>query len=231
MKDSSNPCSEITFVRHGESVGNLENRLQGRLDYPLSETGRAQAGALAQHWNAAGKRFDVAIASPLSRASETADILARALQIPQLEFEPLWMERDMGKRSGLTMSEIKETFHEPGFVNPYGPAYDSGESDWELYLRAGQALHKILQRPASRYLVVTHGAILQMTLLAILGLTPHANSQGPHFTLENTCVCSFRYYPGMHLWRVDAIGERSHWPVGQPQSGAARPQADTVRDH
>ena len=39
------PVFHITLVRHGESVGNVENRLQGLSDFPLSETGRAQARA------------------------------------------------------------------------------------------------------------------------------------------------------------------------------------------
>jgi broad specificity phosphatase PhoE len=203
----------ITFVRHGESTGNAENRLQGLSDYPLSETGRAQARALAARWQAEGLSFDAAISSPLSRASETAQIIVQALQIPTFEFEPLWLERDMGKRSGLTMAEIKAQFPAPDFISPYDSPNDSGESDWALYLRGGQALHKILQRAPGRYLVVTHGAILSKTLYAILGIAPQANFQGPSFQLENTAFASFSYYPESHRWRVYVIGDRNHWPA------------------
>ena len=213
MSVPGSPVFHITFLRHGESIGNVENRLQGLSDFPLSEPGRAQARALAARWQAEGLTFDVAISSPLSRASETAQIVAAALRIPTLEFEPLWVERDMGKRSGMTMEEIRAQFPEPDFINPYDAPYASGESDWALFLRGGQALHKILQRASARYLVVAHGAILNMTLYSILGIAPQPNFQGPRFRLENTAFSSFRYYPEAHRWRVDVIGDRNHWPL------------------
>ena len=211
----TNPIFHITFVRHGESVGNLENRMQGHHDYPLSDTGRLQAAALAARWSAEGVQYDTAIASPLSRTSETAHILVDGLQIPAFELDPIWIERDMGTRSGLTLEEIRARFPAPEFVNPYDSFSGDGESDWALYLRAGQALHGILQRPPARYLVVTHGAILNMTLYAILGITPQPNAQGPRFSLENTSFASFRYYPNTHRWRVGIIGDRAHWPAQQ----------------
>lgn len=207
------PIYYITFLRHGESTGNVENRLQGLSDFPLSETGRAQAHALGERWKAEGLTFDTVITSPLSRARETAEIVAAALQIPEFELEPLWVERDMGKRSGMTMEEIQVQFHDPEFVNPYDSIDESGESDWALYLRGGLALHKILQRPPAKYLIVTHGAILNMTLYAILGIAPQPNFQGPRFRVENTAFCQFRYFPLAHRWRVDVIGDRNHWKV------------------
>ena len=209
----SSPIFHITFVRHGESIGNIENRMQGHHDYPLSDTGRAQARALAARWRGEGVTYDFAITSPLGRTSETARILVDELQFPNLEFDPIWIERDMGTRSGLTLDEIRVRFPPPDFVNPYDAFAGDGESDWALYLRAGQALHRILQRPPARYLVVTHGAILNMTLYAILGITPQPNAQGPRFSLENTSFATFRYYPTTHRWRVGIIGDRAHWPV------------------
>ena len=65
------PIYHITFLRHGESTGNAENRLQGLSDFPLSDTGRDQARALGERWQAEGLTFDMAITSPLSRARET----------------------------------------------------------------------------------------------------------------------------------------------------------------
>jgi broad specificity phosphatase PhoE len=190
--------------------------LQGLSDFPLSETGRAQARALGERWQAEGLTFDIVLTSPLSRARETAEILAAALTIPTLEPELLWMERDMGQRGGLTMAEIQAQFPTPDFVNPYHAIASTGESDWEVYLRGGRALHQLLQRPPARYLVVTHGGILNLTLYAILGIAPQPNFQGPRFRIENTAFCQFRYYPQAHRWRVDVIGDRNHWKDPQP---------------
>ncbi|MCS6994648.1 MAG: histidine phosphatase family protein [Anaerolineales bacterium] len=200
----------ITLLRHGESVGNAENRLQGHADFPLSETGREQARKLAARWKVEGVNFDCVITSPLLRARETAQIIAEALGIPNFETDSLWMERNMGLRSGMTLDEIRARYPEPPFLNPYQSWSEQGESDWELYLRGGQALHKLLLRPPARYLVVSHGAILNKVLYSILGITPQANRQGAHFRLENTSFSVFTYTPHAHHWRVQVIGDTHH---------------------
>ena len=207
---SEDSIYHLTLLRHGESVGNAENRLQGQSDFPLSEKGRAQARALAARWQAEGLRFDTAIASPLLRASETAEIIARTLNFP-LELDPLWMERHNGKRSGMRQDEAQALYPEPDFFNPYQRLAETGEGDWQLYLRAGQALFKLLQRPPGRYLVVSHGGTLNMTLYAILAIAPQPNYQGPRFHFDNTSFSRFRYYPTRHRWRVDIIGDHAHW--------------------
>ncbi|HEY58534.1 MAG TPA: histidine phosphatase family protein, partial [Anaerolineae bacterium] len=66
----------VTLVRHGESTANAEGRHQGQMDFPLTERGRAQAQALARRWLREGRRYHALIASPLSRALQTAQILA-----------------------------------------------------------------------------------------------------------------------------------------------------------
>jgi broad specificity phosphatase PhoE len=204
----------ITLLRHGESTGNAENRLQGQSDYPLSEKGRAQARALAERWQAEGLTFDKAISSPLLRASETAEIVAKTLRVP-VELDPLWMERHNGKMSGMLQDEARALYPEPDFFNPYQQLAETGEGDWQLYLRAGQALFKLLQRPPGRYLVVSHGGTLNMTLYAILAIAPQPNYQGPRFHFMNTSFSRFRYYPTRHRWRVDIIGDRAHWKEDQ----------------
>ena len=57
----------FTFLRHGESVGNAEERFQGQSDFPLTDTGRAQAQALAERWFIEGVKFDLAVTSSLVR--------------------------------------------------------------------------------------------------------------------------------------------------------------------
>lgn len=207
---SAEPIFRLTLVRHGQSIGNAENRLQGQSDYPLSERGRAQARALAQRWKTAGVVFDTVIASPLARAFETAQILAQGLGLPPVEPEALWMERDNGKRTGMTWEEVQQNYPDPPFSTPYEPVAETGEGDWALYLRGGQALHRVLLRPPGRFLIVSHGAILNMVLYAILGIAPQPNFQGARFRLENTSFSAFRYHPLSHRWRVDVIGDAEH---------------------
>ena len=52
------PTYNIVFLRHGESVGNAEDRFQGQADFPLTEKGRDQAKVRAERWLAEGVTFD-----------------------------------------------------------------------------------------------------------------------------------------------------------------------------
>jgi broad specificity phosphatase PhoE len=62
----------ITFLRHGESEGNLSGVIQGQSDYPLTQAGIEQANRLAVYWKSEAVSFNRIISSPLLRASETA---------------------------------------------------------------------------------------------------------------------------------------------------------------
>jgi broad specificity phosphatase PhoE len=191
---------DFVFLRHGESVGNAEERFQGRSDYPLTEAGRAQARALAERWSKEGMRFDLAVTSPLVRARETAEIVAGVLDLP-LKSDPIWMERDNGALSGLTRDEAGELYPQPDFMTPYDSFGESGEGDWELFLRAGTAVQRLLRRPAGKYLIVSHGGLLNKVMYAILGIPVQANFNGPSFRFGNTGFAMFNYVSSRHQWR------------------------------
>lgn len=194
----------VTLVRHGESVGNAEGRYQGHADFPLTERGIAQARALASQWQAEGRQFDGCISSPLLRARQTAEILCALLNVP-LELDPCWMELDIGLISGLSEAEAEQVVPKPAFATPYTRAGATGESRWELYLRAGKGIQALLDRPPGRYLIVAHGGILNMALYAMLGIAPQADIQGPRFQFENTAYATLTYEPNRHTWRLIAF--------------------------
>jgi broad specificity phosphatase PhoE len=192
---------DFVFLRHGESVGNAEERFQGQADYPLTEAGRAQARALAERWQKDGMKFDLAVTSPLVRAKETAQIIGGLLHTP-VEADPVWMERDNGRMSGLTVEEVRRLFPEPAFKNPYETFGESGEGDWELFLRAGRGVQALLRRPPGKYLVVTHGGLLNKLMYAILSIPVQANFNGPAFRFGNAGFAVFNYLPERHQWRL-----------------------------
>lgn len=201
---------EFTFLRHGESTGNAEGYLQGQSDFPLSETGILQVQALAQRWQGLVKPFDLILSSPLQRARQTAEILAAALSAP-VEFEPLWMERNNGLLAGMTGQQAQEKYPQPAFAPPYQKMGQTGESQWELYLRAGAALDGLLKRPPGKYLIVSHGGLLNMALYAILGIPVQANFQGASFRFRNTSFARFRYIPKQHRWQFLSLNDHRHW--------------------
>ncbi|MBC7877784.1 MAG: histidine phosphatase family protein [Anaerolineales bacterium] len=200
----------ITILRHGQSVGNLEGRWQGQSEYPLTDTGRAQARALAERWKKEGRKFDIVIASPLARTKETAEIIASALDV-KIEFEPLWLERDNGEFSGLTAIEVRQKFIHPIFSNPYDPVGVAGEGDWELFLRAGQALQSLLERKPAKYLIVSHGGLLNQFMHAVVGVAPQANNAGTRYRFANTAFAQLVYYPNQHRWAIDKLNDHAHW--------------------
>ena len=208
MSLSGKPTYSFVFLRHGESIGNAQSRWQGQSDYELTERGRAQARALAARWKAEGAKFDLAIASPLVRAKETAEIIAAALNVP-VELDPILLERHIGEMEGLTAEEVRKKPHPP-FVTPYDSIGGEGEGDWALFLRAGQALHSLLRRPPANYLIVSHGGLLNQLMNAIIGIAPHVDPSGVRFRFENTAFARVIYLPHQHRWTIDALNDRSH---------------------
>ncbi len=204
------PIYFITFLRHGESVGNAENRFQGHADFPLTEAGRAQAKSLAERWQAEGVIFDACISSPLLRARQTAEIVTAALNIP-LEFDDDWKEINNGLLAGLTDEQAEEIAPRPLFMTPYTRFGKTGESRWELYLRAGRAIQKVLDHQPGRYLVAAHGGVLNMAMYVILNIPPQMDFTGPRFMFHNTTFAEFTYEPEHHNWRMLAFDGRSHW--------------------
>src|SRR5688572_83880 len=136
-------------MRHGESIGNAQARCHGQYDYELTEKGRAQARALADRRKSEGLKFDSIIASNLVRAKETAEIIASGLGA-QVEYDAILLERHIGEMEGLTAEEVRKR-PQPPYVTPYDFIGGGGEGDWALFLRAGQALQKLLRRSAGSY--------------------------------------------------------------------------------
>jgi len=204
------PIYKVAFLRHGESVGNAEARFQGRADFPLTDRGRAQAQALADRWLAEGVTFDRCISSPLLRARQTAEIICTALHLP-LEFDPAWMEIDNGLLEGMSEEEACLRLPRPAFMTPYDHYGQTGESRWQLYLRAGGAIQQLLERSPGSYLIASHGGILNMAMYAILGIAPQADFQGPRFMFHNTTFATFTYEPEHYNWRLLTFDGRPHW--------------------
>lgn len=200
---------ELTFLRHAQSVGNAEKRHQGQADFPLTEKGRRQVQALAAYWEEAQATFDLILSSPLSRAQETAQTLADRLDLA-LETDPVWMERDNGKLAGLLHEEAQDQLPRPDFIPLYQPIAQTGESQWELYLRAGEALNRLMTLDPGHYLIVGHGGQFNMVMHAVLGLVPQPNFQGPRFRFSNTGFTRVTHYPQEGYWDVHQHNIRPH---------------------
>ena len=193
---------EITFMRHGRSRADDEEVIEGRYDSPLTEVGRKQVRSRGEELKTRGLAFDTIIASPLVRASETAEIVGRILGL-QVESDADWMERDNGPLAGLPHQEAEEKYPAPAFQHPFAPLVASvgaGESDWALHCRAVRALENVIRRGPGRYLVVAHGGILNAALRCVVGAQPLVNGQGISFSFGDTGYVRTHYRPGQHRW-------------------------------
>jgi broad specificity phosphatase PhoE len=89
----------LILVRHGESTGNAEGRLLGRIDSPLTERGLAQARTLSGAVAGATRL----ISSPLARARDTAAALGTGLTV---EVDDRWIEVDYGVYDGQKLGDV-----------------------------------------------------------------------------------------------------------------------------
>jgi broad specificity phosphatase PhoE len=162
----------LILVRHGETDWNRDGRWQGQADAPLNEYGRDQARALADELT--GEQVAVVYASDLSRARETAEIIARRLSRP-LEVDPRLREVHVGGWSGLTMDEIDSRY--PDDVARWRAGdpehtFDGGETYAEMGERVVTAVEEIAERyPGERVVVVLHGGPIRSVLAHAAGIT------------------------------------------------------------
>ncbi len=161
----------LLLVRHGESIGNSENRLQGQADYPLTPLGDRQAAATAERLAVEGTAR--VYSSHLLRAAATARTLAVRLG-QEAVLVPAVAEYHFGDVSGATYAEIRERFAaDPRTANlrPQDRVYRGEEGRDNFYRRVTTALWSICARhPGETVAVVSHGGPIALFCQAVLGL-------------------------------------------------------------
>lgn len=165
----------VWLVRHGLTPWNMQQRLCGQRDIPLSNTGKAQARWLASQLRDAP--VTTVYTSDLSRARETAKLIATRRTAPvQVISSAAWREVAFGAWEGLTYAEIAEAFKDSlsFFADPEQSAPPGGESLTDVLHRAQSALAEVLQQHAfassSDVVIVSHGGTLRGLLCTLLGM-------------------------------------------------------------
>lgn len=163
------------LVRHGETDWNRQNRLQGREDIELNETGVRQSGECAQAL--AELPLDCILTSPLKRAKFTADIIAEKLQVFPAIIEQGLTEKDFGKLSGLTLEERNALL-----ARNEDPCAESKEA---VIRRMMDVINAYIH--ANQYeniLIVSHGASIN----ALLSHLSEGRIGTGKTILKNTCI-------------------------------------------
>ncbi|MFP5313060.1 MAG: histidine phosphatase family protein [Actinomycetes bacterium] len=153
----------FALVRHGQTDWNAERRLQGATDIPLNDVGRGQARDAVTIL--APYEWDAVVSSPLSRAAETADLIADGLGLTVSRRVPELTERSFGPAEGMQAGPELEALRVPG-------GFKGAESEDEAADRGIAALEALAEEfRGQRLLVVTHGTLLRVTLSRAIGQT------------------------------------------------------------
>ncbi|MBO4628423.1 MAG: histidine phosphatase family protein [Treponema sp.] len=190
---------EVYIIRHGKTDWNKECRFQGAKDIPLNEEGREAARKLGERLK--DVHFDIVFSSPLSRAYETACIVAHSA-----EKCDLLTEISFGEFEGVPFDEWMNTdeprkyfFDKPGlYVPPKG-----GETFQHGCERAEAFIHTVLEpyykkNPDARVMIVAHGAILA-ALMCVLENRGIDNFWGQG--LKGNCEETIYTYDG-NTWKL-----------------------------
>jgi broad specificity phosphatase PhoE len=191
---------EFTFLRHGESEGVQNNILQGHIDLPLTDKGREQIANLANFWLSNRQTFHTIITSPLKRAKETSEIIASCLNIANVCEDKTWIERDFGMGEGVDLQAIAEWYKLRSTPSIFEPIYETGETEWQVHIRAGKAIDQLMLHPHGNYLIVSHGNVINAALHMILGVLPSGRSLPIELALEPGCFAKVKYRSETGRW-------------------------------
>jgi probable phosphoglycerate mutase len=163
--------TRVYLVRHGTTDWNKEEIFRGRVDCKLNETGQAEARALAGYFK--DIPVEVIYSSPLSRATETAQVIAAAKGLRVLP-DAAFMDMDFGAWQGCPLKEVKEKYSDLYRVwreRPQAILFPGGENLAQVRARAWEGLTRVVQEnPEKTVLIISHRVVTKVLICAVLGL-------------------------------------------------------------
>ena len=169
------------IVRHGETEWNKVRRIQGVSDIPLNDTGLQQVHAVAEILYA--HSFDAIVSSPLSRARDTARVIAERLGMPEPEIFQGLIERNYGDAEGSNGQDLDHLY-------PPGTEIPGREPRDAVTARALAVLRELaLRHPDSDVIAVAHGGVIR-------SVVEHVAPGQHNEPITNCSVHSFRMVAG-----------------------------------
>lgn len=175
----------VYFVRHGQTVWNVENKICGVTDIPLTEEGHRQAVETGRRFLAQGLTADEILYSPLSRAADTARHISEVTGIPA-RAEPRLIEQNFGcyestPRDGREFFEAKKQF-------TY--RYGTGESMLQAAQRIYNLLDELKACPERTVILVAHNGLARIVASYFREMT---NEEFSAFGVENCAVVRYDF--------------------------------------
>jgi probable phosphoglycerate mutase len=204
--------TRFIVVRHGETEWNVEHRVQGSGNSPLTARGLEQADAIGGRL--AKESFDVLVASDLGRAMQTAGRIAASTGhaiVPDARLR----ERNFGAGEGMTYDEIDRRF--PGAFSrtqEMDPDYrpPQGETRREFHERVVQAFEALAaEHDGKRVCVVAHGGVLA-AIYRMIHAIPVAKAH--MIPIANAAYNAIAF--DASRWQLEAWDDVDHLPGNPP---------------
>ncbi|MEE8807585.1 MAG: histidine phosphatase family protein [Lactimicrobium sp.] len=193
----------LVLVRHGETLFNMENRVQGWCDSPLTEKGRQQAVSAGKILKAQGYVFDHAYCSSAERACDTLELIS---SVPYVRCKDLRercygnMEGESRRISHRVPADMRDTFY----------VAMGGESRAQVQQRVYHQLEQIMQKEDHHtVLAVSHGEAIACMIGMVL--KEQADAFLKEHRIENCSMTILSYSDALfHLDKMLYIPETAH---------------------
>ncbi len=221
--------TRIVFVRHGQACCNVDRTIEGLATCRgLSELGKSQSAALGRRLHNEGFRPDVIMASPITRAKETAEIITEAIgmRTDDIAFDHGLEEIRPGEAEGMTWDQYSAFYGTTEGWDPNIP-FAPGAEAWSTFARrVSDAIDRATDTYAGKtVLAVAHGGVVDASLFHYFGLNPEVQSP-IDFETSNTSITewerrTFTLAPQteqtdqapetqVHRWRLLRYNDASH---------------------
>ena len=185
-----NTMGHFYFVRHGQTIWNVENKICGATDIELTDMGRQQALELGREILGQNLHIDEILYSPLIRAAETARLISEMTGIP-MRMELRLKEQNFGKYESTARDGAEFRRAKSDFISNYG----GGESMLRLCQRIYNLLDDIKKESEYKtYLLVAHNGIARAVQSYFYEMT---NEEFAAFGMKN---CEIRRYDFPRQW-------------------------------
>jgi len=198
----------VILVRHGETVWNLEGRVQGHGNSGLSDLGKRQAVLVAKRLKMIA--VDAVYCSDLQRALDTIEPYIEQTGLPVIK-SPALREKSFGKWEGLTAADLErdyaELWHRYHVLKEIHTAVPGGESWDEVQARTVDFVRSIVAgHPDKTVVFVGHGGALRPIILHALGAPLTSLT---HLSVDN-CGISTLTFKTPDDGRVVTLNDCSH---------------------
>ena len=160
---------KILFIRHGESSDDVQDRYGGWADFALTDKGTSQIFHQVANIQALGINFERIFTSPLTRALQSAKVLATEIRAPYEIFEYVKERNTYGVLSGMRKDDAKQKYVEQVANLDNDEYVDGSERYKDLSKRVKKSVALINQSGYANVIVVTHGNYLKCLFSEVLG--------------------------------------------------------------